>query len=82
MTPEEFLQTTREIERIKRDADKTVGARDQLLKELKKKLRCKTLKEAERIVKRMEREAEEAEQKAETALQEFEKEWMNEQKTR
>ena len=77
MTPEEFLQTTREIEKIRRDSDKVVGARDQLLKQLKKELQCKTLKEAERIVKRMEREAKEAEQKAETALEEFEEKWRD-----
>lgn len=74
MDPSEFLDLKKRVERIARESDRAIGARDQLLKQLRKGLGWK-IEEADENLKELEEEANRLSAKAEKELKRFEKKW-------
>ena len=72
---ERYEQFQNDIDKFQREVDKAQGALDLQLKQLKEEFECDSLKEAEKLLKKMTKERDEAENKFEEALDEFEERW-------
>lgn len=67
------LQTT--VEGLRKEANKAAGALDQLMSQLKKEFGCKTLEEAENLLRDLTKKEKRLAKQFEEGLQEFEKDF-------
>ncbi len=63
------------VDRARREHDRAVGARDELLRRLRAEHGCGSLEEAERELKRLRKEASGLSGRFDAKLAEFEEEW-------
>ena len=73
-----FEQLKSKADKLERDKARAEGALAQTLKRIEDEFGCRSLAEAERLLKQMEKEAEAAEQAYNKAMDEFEAEWGEE----
>jgi hypothetical protein len=70
-----FKELKEKVEELQRKADKAQGALETAEERLQEEFNCKTLKDAEILLKAMEKDAEAAKAKYEKELEEFMEEW-------
>lgn len=75
MILEEYQQLESKLKRLQSDADRAMGAREQILASIKKEFKVDSLEEAKILVKKLEKETEAAEREYEKSLKKFEDEW-------
>ena len=75
MKIEEYKKLKRAVKERQREHDRAVGASNTLLKQLKERFGCKSLKEAEALYTKKQREEAEAELKYEDVFGRFRKKW-------
>jgi outer membrane protein TolC len=77
MKIEKYKRLQADAEQARRDNDRAMGRRDQLLRELKTKFGLKTLKQARRKLKDLQQQADKADANFDAALDEFEAKWFD-----
>ena len=73
---QQLLKLKTKVEEAKTKQAKAKGALEQILKQIKKEFDCKTLKEAEALLKELKTKESKAKQKYEKALEEFQDKWQ------
>lgn len=71
----EYEQLKSTATRLQREADKAEGAHAEQLKQLQDKYDCKTVKEAEALLKTLTKQVDESESKFKKLLNKFEDDW-------
>ncbi len=74
-TIEKFQDLKRLIAEKQREADKSAGALDEILKQLNKEYDCKTLKQARELLAKMKEREQKALKKFELRLKKFQKKY-------
>ena len=72
---QQLLRLKTKVEEAKTKQAKAKGALEQILNQIKKEFDCKTLKEAETLLKELKAKETKAKQKYEKALGEFQDKW-------
>ena len=72
MNTDKFLKMKQQVDQLKREKDRSEGALEQLVKELKSEFNCKTLKEARIERDRLQQEEQELETSFANALEQLE----------
>ena len=78
MTKHDLTDLTRlhdAVDRLQSESDKATGAYEHAMKRLKAEFNCKSIEEAERMLKRFQKEAEEADAAFDHAMSQFKKKW-------
>lgn len=75
MDVREYERIKKRVDELERESAKAVGARDQLLEQLKEEFGCKSLKDAKSLAVKMRKELDEAEQVYENELARFKEKW-------
>ena len=75
MTPRELLDLKDERDKLQREADRAEGALQQIRERLQQEFEVSSLKEAERLLRKLEKEEQEAEREAEEKLTEYQEKW-------
>lgn len=63
------------VDHLRTEVNKAVGAKDQLLKQLKSEFGCNSLKEGVQLLKKLQAEEAQAKQDFDKSLKEFEAKW-------
>jgi predicted translin family RNA/ssDNA-binding protein len=74
---ERYSELRDRITKMRREADKASGALESLLARLKEEFGCKTLEEAEELLKETQDQLAELEQTFNKSLHKFEKKWSD-----
>ncbi len=72
MTPEQYINLTESVTRLKSDYDRTEGAKNQLNLRLKKEFNCSSLKDAKQVYNQRQIKLEELELQFKESFDEFE----------
>ena len=75
MTPEEYLDLKRAAERLQQEEARQQGALDQLLRQLKDGFGCRSIKEAEKLLRELEDKGKRDGAEADRLLREFMGKW-------
>lgn len=70
-----FADLKQKAERLQTEIDRSAGARQQLLKQLKDEFDCDSLKEAKVLLKQLQKQEADAEEKFAEDMERFEKEY-------
>ena len=71
-----YKQLKTEVDELQREINKAEGALEQLTERLQSEFGCKTLEQAEKLLRKMQKEAKQAEDEYNEALSEFEEQWL------
>ncbi len=74
-----YLDLKRKVEQAQQKADKAEGAFEQIMKQLKEKFECATLKAAKLKLALLKKQEQKALTEFEDAVEEFEEEWEGEE---
>ena len=72
---ERYQKLKTRVDSLRREADQAQGELNSLMRRLKEGFGCKTIKEAERLLKKKQNEADQLEKELEEKLAAFEEEW-------
>lgn len=72
---EQYKRLKEKADKAKQDHDRAVGALEQLMSKLEEDFDCKTVEQAEKLVKKLSTEAKEAEELYDQRLAEWEEQW-------
>jgi predicted nuclease with TOPRIM domain len=76
MNLKEYNKLKRQVETLKREADESKGAEDQLLQQLKSSFKCSNLDEAKDLLRKLRTKKKKLEQQLNTKKTRFEKTWV------
>lgn len=72
-----YMQVKRRVEQAQQDADKSEGALEQVMRELKSKFGCVTLDDAKKKLKLLQKREVSAGKEFDDAVEEFEEVWLD-----
>lgn len=75
MSLSEYRARKRAVEKLRREADQSAGALDELLRRLKEEFDCASVEEARKELLRLSKEGQKLEAKYGKAWREFEEKW-------
>ncbi len=75
LTESQFRRLKQDVEDAKSEAERSRGAYDQLLHQLKEEFGCASVKDAKTLLSKLEAKAEKAEKEFQTALAGYERKW-------
>ncbi len=75
METKRFEQLKREVESARSEAAQAKGAFEQLMKQLKEEFGCRSVEEAQKLLRKLEKEAEEAEESYLEVEAAYKKKW-------
>ena len=77
MNLKEFAELKEKVDSLQRQEDKITGALEREKQEMKKELKCNSIKEAETALKKLKQEEVLAEKEYSEAMKEFENKWKD-----
>ncbi len=75
LTESQFRRLKQDVEDAKSESERSRGAYEQLLRQLKEEFDCTSVKDAKVLLTKLEAKAEKAEKEFQTALAEYERKW-------
>lgn len=73
----DYLKLKKKVDELRREADEAAGARNQIMKELKKTYGVETIDEAKRLLRKLEKKEKRLQREFDEALSEFEEKWKD-----
>jgi len=73
----EYLNLKEQVEKARQQAAKAEGALEQILKQLKEKFGCNSLKEAKALLKQIQKKEKKAREELDQAMKDFKAKWKD-----